>query len=362
MKEKSGDRSNYLSVICETIRNRKPYPLAPENFRYKLDAMEMPYEFDSNLHKRWVEKLSACKLNRYPTGQSILKQKLVEHFDLPDTCDVMPGNGSDELLQILALSILNHQQGLLFLKPDFSMYPIIAQNCGLRYTEIPLRKDFSLDQEAFLSAIERHRPAMIWLSSPHNPTGKEWDSDDIDDIAAASSGLVLIDEAYEAFAQHRNLDKLQRHPNLLISRTFSKVGLAGLRFGVLLGRKELIAELDKLRLPYNINALTQMSIEFALQNQEFFRDKVDNILLERERLYRALEQIDGVFPIPSSANFILLRLSIPADKAYQHLCENNILVKYFAGQASLDQHIRVTIGLPAENNAFLSALQALLRA
>ena len=333
-------------------------PTTPD-CRVKLDAMESPYGFDDAFKQRWLAKLGACEINRYPAGQRRLRERLAHYFDLPSSCDLIMGNGSDELLQIVALSVASRDRRLLCVTPDFSMYPVIARNCGLGYIGVPLGEGFSLDLDAVLAAIEEHRPAMIWLSCPNNPTGRLWDERQLDAIIAAAPGIVLIDEAYAPFSPCHRLGSLADCANLLIVRTFSKVGLAGLRFGALLGRAELIAEFDKLRLPYNTGVLTGAGVEFALDNMRCFDDRVALIRNERGRLYGVLREMAGVKPVESHANFILFEL---ADAAGVHraLYDGGILVKQFGDDPVLRRYLRVTVGTPDENDAFAAALRALV--
>ncbi len=345
--------------IRDEIRAADAYRPSALDVGIKLDAMESPYGFSKDLRIEWLLQLSDCDLNRYPDKQDKLRERLVSHFKLPSDCALLMGNGSDELLQIVAMSVSGHC--LLSVTPDFSMYPIIARNCGLRHVGVPLADGFSLDAQAALAAIEKHRPAAVWLSCPNNPTGKVWDERQLMRIIRHAPGMVLIDEAYAAYSDSSYLDRLAEFDNLLIMRTFSKVGLAGLRFGVLLGRKELIAELDKLRLPYNINALTQSSMRFALEHMAHLNDAAEIVKEERKRLYRGLIKTQGVIPIESRANFILMKFPTNATKIYRKLCEHDILAKHFPNDPALREYLRVTVGTPEENDIFIDTLAAVIQ-
>lgn len=327
----------------------------------KLDAMESPYDLDAGLKARWLQKLRDCEVNRYPSGQQALKEKLAKLTGLPPGCGLLFGNGSDELLQIVALAARGDGACLLSPTPGFSMYPIIARNCGLAFAGVALQApDFALPRDAMLAEMERRRPALVWLAYPNNPTGNLWRRDDVDAVLDAAPGIVLMDEAYSAFASDSYWPSLGRRDNLLVSRTFSKVGLAGLRFGMLAGPADIIAELDKLRLPYNVNVLTGASVEFMVSQMDYFDARAGEICVERERLHGVLQDIAGVRPYPSEANFILLELTrAPAARVFDGLRARGILVKDFAGDEALGNCLRVTVGARAENDAFAAALREL---
>ncbi len=348
--------------IRAEIRAADAYAPTPGDSAVKLDAMESPYGLDAGLKARWLEKLGDCEVNRYPSRQDALREKLAAVTALPEGCGLMFGNGSDELLQIVALAARRRGACLLSPSPGFSMYPVIARNCGLEFAGVALETPgFALRRGAMLEEIERRQPALVWLAYPNNPTGNLWRRDDVDAVIAAAPGIVLMDEAYTAFASDSYWPALGRHGNLLVSRTFSKVGLAGLRFGMLAGPADVIAELDKLRLPYNVNVLTEASIEFMVSHLDYFDAKAAAIRAERERLYTALRGMDGVTAYPSEANFVLIELvRAPAARVFDGLRARGILVKCFPGDGVLDNCLRVTVGARAENDAFVEALAGLV--
>ena len=352
-----------LRLIRKEIRNSSAYVPSDSNVICKLDAMEMPYDLDDDIKNLWLDKLSQCQINRYPTGQADFIERLRLHFSAEQDCGILIGNGSDELLQILAMAVTDPNGSPVYtlaVDPDFSMYPVIAKNCGVQHTAVELKEDFSLDIKAFLQAIERYQPAIVWLSRPNNPTGQVWRSEDIDLIIEHSPGMVLIDEAYHAFFGQSHIDRLGQFDNLLISRTFSKIGLAGLRFGVLLGHSSIISELNKIRLPYNVNSLTQASIEFALDHYDHFERNIELIKQQRQRLYDLLCKTDRVTPLPSATNFILARVECRSvSDLYNKLCAKGILVKHFS-ERMLQQYIRVTVGNEYENDMFIKELREIL--
>jgi histidinol-phosphate aminotransferase len=231
------------------------------------------------------------------------------------------------------------------------------------YVGVPLSaKDFSLDLPAVLKAMEREQPVAVFLAYPNNPTRNLFAADDIEHIIAAAPGLVIVDEAYAPFTDRSFLPRLGEWPNLLVMRTVSKMGLAGLRLGYLSGPAEWIAEIDKTRLPYNINVLTQASAVFALRHKDVLDDQTMRIRKERSRLLDALSAQDGILPYPSEANFVLFRLpDHRAGEVFESLKADGVLVKNLDGShPSLADCLRVTVGRPQENDAFLHALAAAL--
>ncbi len=329
----------------------------------KLDAMENPYHWPQEMVKEWQQRLATAELNRYPdpTAQA-LSSRIREVMGVPDEMGLLLGNGSDEIIQILALALGGPKHTVLAPEPSFVMYRMIAAFSGLDYIGVPLKEDFSLDREAMLSAIEVHNPAVIYLAYPNNPTGNLFAGEDIEAIIEAANGVVVIDEAYHAFAGNSYMQRLGEFDNVLVMRTVSKLGLAGLRLGFMAGPQAWIEQLDKVRLPYNINVLTQLSAEFALQHEDVFDEQTATIRAERTRLFEALEAIDGLSPFPSAANFILFRT--PAGRAaeiFKGIKERGVLIKNMgANEGPLADCLRVTVGAPEENTAFLEALRSSL--
>jgi histidinol-phosphate aminotransferase len=245
-------------------------------------------------------------------------------------------------------------------EPGFVMYKQIAASLGLQFYGIPLQEeDFALDLPAMLSAIKDLQPAIIFLAYPNNPTGNLFDTAAIKQILTTTSGLVVVDEAYAPFTDRSFIGELSGFPNLLVMRTLSKLGLAGLRLGFLLGQPALLDELNKIRLPYNINSLTQATANFALNNDGFLLEQTRQICIERSLVFNALQATPKIKPYPSAANFILFRtLGIPANGVFNSLTQQGILIKNLSRQGGiLENCLRVTIGAPEENKAFLSGLR-----
>ena len=302
-------------------------------------------------------------LNRYPDPQAKEVGAAVRTaFGIPADMAILFGNGSDEIIQMITLALAGPERCLLTVEPGFVMYRMTALSCQLNYVGVPLRPDdFALDQPALLQAIAQHQPAVIFLVCPNNPTGNLFAADDIAAVLQAAPGLVVIDEAYAPFTDTSYLSQLGQYDNLVVMRTVSKMGLAGLRLGLLAGPDDWLHNLNKVRLPYNINSLTQASAVFALQHHTVFTAQAAQIRAERTRLTQAFAALPGVTAYPSQANFVLIRT--PSQQAhiwFQHLQHHGILIKPLQGtHPALHDCLRITVGTPEENDAVLQALQSI---
>jgi len=330
----------------------------------KLDAMENPYLLPVELQEKILEAISGAEINRYPDPDARnLKQSLRGVMDIPEEMEIMLGNGSDELIQIIALAVAHSGKTILAPEPGFVMYKIIADTVGAKYIGVDLNHyDFSLDTEAMLSAIEKHQPAVVFLAYPNNPTGNLFDEDVISKIIHAAPGLVIIDEAYSAFSEKSFMQRLGEFDNLLVMRTLSKSGLAGLRLGILAGPALWLNELDKLRLPYNINTLSQKLAELIMSHYDILEQQAEIICANRSGLFEQLQAIDGVHPWQSSANFILFKsMERSADVISAALLKQGILIKNVSASFPvLEDCLRVTVGTEDENEAFIAALKLAL--
>jgi histidinol-phosphate aminotransferase len=357
-------RARIAQWIRPEIRALHAYHVPPAAGLIKLDAMENPYRWPPAMVDAWLEILREVSLNRYPDpAADALKQGMRAFFGVPADMAVLLGNGSDELLQIIALALAAPGRKALAPQPAFSMYRMISIFAGLEFVGVPLRAgDFALERDAVLAAIAQHRPALVLLDYPNNPTGGLFDAQTVRAVIEAAPGLVVVDEAYQIFSEVTLMDWLRDYPNLLVLRTLSKLGLAGLRLGMLAGRPEWIAELDKIRLPYNINVLTQASAEFALRHRALLEEQAGRIRADREALLASLRACRGLTVYPSRSNFILFRA--PAGRGgeiFAALRERGVLIKNLDGAgAALRDCLRVTVGTPAENQAFMAALSAAL--
>ena len=347
-------------LIRPEILALSAYHVADASGLVKLDAMENPYRLPEALRGELGALLREAAINRYPDPQAPgVQQALRAAFGIGPEYDILLGNGSDELIQILAMALAKPGATLLAVEPSFVMYRMIAGFAGLRYVGVPLKADFSLDDAAMLEAVEREEPALTFLAYPNNPTGNAFDRDAVERIIAASPGLVVVDEAYHAFAGGLSfLDALARFDNLVLMRTVSKLGLAGLRLGYMVGKPAWIGEFDKVRLPYNVNVLTQVAARYALEHAEVLEAQAATLVGERGKLFQALEALPGVQAFESQANFILFRVA-RAKKVFAGLKARGVLIKCLdGGHPLLNDCLRVTVGAPEENEAFLTALAA----
>ena len=356
-------RDRVARWVRPEIRALSAYHVPDASGLIKLDAMENPYTWPAEMVQQWLETLRQAELNRYPDpSASTLKDRLRKAMAVPADADILLGNGSDEIIQMLLLALAGPGQTVVSVEPGFVMYNMIATFAGMNYVGVPLQDDFALDKNALLAAIEEHQPAIVFLAYPNNPTGNLFNASEIETIIRATPGVVIVDEAYHAFADDSFMPKVMDYDNLLVMRTVSKMGLAGLRLGLLAGPPPWLAEFEKVRLPYNINVLTQASAEFALQHAEVLQAQTEQIKKDRVILERALGQIEGLTVYPSRANFILFR--VPADQAgpiFEGLKSRGVLVKNLdkAGGV-LKDCLRVTVGTPEENIAFITALTQVL--
>lgn len=335
------------------------YHVPPSQNLVKLDAMENPYPLPDALRAEIAALVADAAINRYPdAAASELKASIHALLGLSAEMDVLLGNGSDEIIQLLAMAVAKPNATLLSVEPSFVMYKMIATFVGMNYVGVPLTADFELDLNATLVAIAQHQPALIFLSYPNNPTGNLFAASDIETILQAAPGLVVVDEAYYAFASDSFMSRLSRYPNLLVMRTFSKLGMAGLRLGFVAGARAWLAQLDKLRLPYNVGVLPQLVANKLLQHHEVLLQQAEQIKIERTALLQALRGMAGVQAYDSEANFILLRTA-NAGAVFEGIKQRGVLIKNLhGGNPALTNCLRVTVGTPAENAQLLRALAA----
>ena len=348
------------SIFRKEVLTMAAYKVADAKGFIKLDAMENPYSWPEDIKKEWLEALKECQLNRYPDPEARhLALTIRRSNQLSDQFDVLLGNGSDEIIQLLLMA-LPATASVLAPAPGFVMYKQLSDCLGLNYLGMPLLADtFDLDLPAMLAAVKQHQPSVIFLAYPNNPTGNLFSETAILEIIKAAKGLVVIDEAYAPFANASFIDSLDQYENLLVMRTVSKLGLAGLRLGYIIGNPAIIEQLNKIRLPYNINSLTQISADFALSNKILFDQQTQKICAERAVVFKQLNELDGITAYPSAANFILFRApKNRANEIFLSIKEQGVLIKNMSSQGGLlTDCLRVTIGKPEENLAFLAALR-----
>ncbi len=351
-------------LIRPEILTLNTYGVVDPGDLIKLDAMENPWPWPEEIKHAWLQRLEKVSFNRYPDARAMgLRLRLGETMGVPVGMELLLGNGSDEIIQMILLALAKPRAVVMAPTPSFVMYALTAQFVGMEFVPVPLRpKDFMLDIEMMCAAIRKYQPAVIFLAYPNNPTGNLFESDEIETIIQATEGLVVVDEAYHAFAGKSFMPRLPDYKNLLVMRTLSKLGLAGLRLGMLAGDPAWLQEFDKVRLPYNINSLTQASAEFALEHFDFFQQQAARICEERTRLAANMAGLSNIEIWPSAANFILFRVrGKTADDIFQGLRERGVLIKKFDGvDTLLEGCLRVTVGTPQENDVFIKALNGLV--
>jgi histidinol-phosphate aminotransferase len=356
-------RVDPLTLIRPEVRAISAYAVPCAEGLIKLDAMENPYRLPAALAAALGERLAQVAINRYPPAEpAAFKRRLAQAIGLPAGQALLLGNGSDELIHLLIQACAVPGAVVMAPAPGFVMYEMSARFDGCRFVGVPLRADFSLDRAALLAAMAEHRPAVLFVAWPNNPTGKLFDRADVEALLDAAPGLVVIDEAYLPFARDTWLPRLGSDARLLVLRTFSKLGLAGLRLGYLCGDAALLREVDKLRPPYNVNSLTLAAADLLLDHLEVLEAQAAAIRAERDRVGAALAALPGVETFPSAANFLLLRVVDP-DAVFAGLKARGILIKNVArAHPLLAGCLRATIGTPEENEALLAALRESLEA
>ena len=374
---------NLITTLVKTrlrqdIQSMHAYAIQDAAGFIKLDAMENPHRLSEALQAELGKRLGALALNRYPGGRvDVLREALADYAHMPDGYSLMLGNGSDELISLLAMAcdVQPAQNGstqngsmqppaILAPEPGFVMYAMSAKFQGLPFVGVPLTADFELDEAAMLAAIAEHKPAIVYLAYPNNPTANLWDDAVIAKIIEAQGqqgGLVVMDEAYQPFAARSWIDNIrsapEKHAHVLLMRTMSKFGLAGVRIGYMMGHKALIAEVDKLRPPYNISVLNCECALFALEHSEVFKQQALDLIAQRAILLDALAALPGVQFWKSDANMILVRVA-DAAKSFEGMKSRGVLVKNVSKMHPLLANcLRLTVGTADENRQMLAALR-----
>ena len=359
--------------IRQDIVSMHGYAIQDSRGMVKLDAMENPHTLSPDLQAQLGQRLGRLALNRYPGARvDDLRHALAAHAGMPAGYDIMLGNGSDELISLLAMALdlppAQNASGkppvILAPEPGFVMYAMSAQFQGLAYVGVPLMADFQLDEAAMLEAIRLHQPALVYLAYPNNPTASLWNDETITRIIALQGeqgGLVVMDEAYQPFASRSWITPItqrpEQHAHVLLMRTLSKFGLAGVRIGYMLGQKALIDEVNKLRPPYNISILNCECALFALEHASVYQAQAADLIAQRGELLAALAKLPGVTTWPSDANIALIRVP-DAAKTFAGLKAHGVLVKNISKMHPLlSECLRLTVGTADQNRQMLAALE-----
>lgn len=356
-----------MNILRNTIRacvqSTQAYVVANADGMLKLDAMENPNSLPAYMRDELAGRLKDTSLNRYPAPtMPALESALRSSTAIPRGAKVMFGNGSDELIDIVVRACCEPGEVVLSPLPTFVMYGVSAQWAHAKFVGVDLTSNFELHVPDMLKAIERHQPKVIFIANPNNPTGRPFPLGQIKQIIEASNGLVVVDEAYEAFATESFMDQVLQYPNVVVIRTVSKLGLAGIRLGYLVGSGDWVVELDKVRPPYNVNALTRVVAEYVLTNHQVLDEQAAQLVVNRATLSSSLVALGqsmgvNIEPFESKANFVLFRVP-KAQKVFEALKAQGILVKHLSTMHPLlSDCIRVTVSTEQENNEFLKGLR-----
>lgn len=345
-------------LVRPEVFGMSAYHVADAAGMVKLDAMENPYALPESLQRELAQVLSRVALNRYPEPNLPKLCELIRRkMSVPAGMEILLGNGSDELIQLLAIALARDGATMMYPAPTFVVYSMSATFMRMRAVAVPLRDDFSLDADAFIARMRAEKPALVFLAYPNNPTGVLYPEADVLRIIEAAPGVVVLDEAYHVFAGKTFMGALPKYRNLIVMRTVSKLGLAGIRLGYLAAHPEWVRELNKVRPPYNINVLTEAAAMFMLEHLAVLEAQAAEIRAEREKLKLGLTALRGVIVFPSAANFFLVRVADAAE-TYEALRKQGVLVRNL--HPGLSQCLRVTVGTPDENRILLNALKEAL--
>jgi len=347
-----------MQLVKNKVRSLKPYHVENTDCAIKLHANESAFPPPPEILKLFEETFQTCALNRYPDPDcQELKSILSKRYQVP-TEQFMIGNGSDELIQILLQIFCDPGDGVAFPDPTFAMYAIIAQGMGLTAQSFPLDEAWDFSAEKFLEAIQNQPIRIVFFSYPNNPTGNCFSGTEIQKVIENFSGIVVVDEAYYDFSRKSFLTELPKHNNLIILRSLSKIGLAALRVGYGMADPRIIEQVNKVRLPYNSNTLSQLFSAKLLNRFSPIQEQIDRIIGERQRLAEALQGFSALTVYPSDANFILFRENQNSGETFKRLMENGILVRDLGNHPRLANCLRVTVGTQEENDQFIAQMKA----
>lgn len=354
--------SKSMDVIKSSVRNLRAYSLSPDRASVKINQNENPWDAPERIKEETLRRLADRKWSRYPDFIPVSLQERLAKFASWDSDGVLAGNGSNELIQALLMVSVSERKRVLISEPTFALYRQVARVLGGEVLSIPLDSEFQFDVETLLKVIERTSPDVVILCSPNNPTGSQISDDDLRKILSASTGLVVIDEAYHEFSEHSVVPLLNEFENLVVLRTFSKaMALAAFRVGYLLAAPDLVTEIRKALLPYNLNAFSQTAAEVAVELYESeLQPLVKAIIGERDRLFVELKNIQGLEPVSSRANFMIVKSSIGPKRVFDELLQRDILIRDVSKYPMLSEYFRFSVGTPEENDKLIAALKEIV--
>ena len=347
---------NLMDLVCEKIKSLKAYHVETVENGIKLHANENPYPPSPELLKKILARFEKLNLNRYPDPDcKTLKEAISTRIGVP-TNQLVIGNGSDELIQNLMQVFCNEGDTIAFPDPTFAMYAITAKGMGLKVHTFPLNDNWDFKVTPLIEKLNASHARIVFISYPNNPTGNCFSRTEIQKLVENFEGIVVLDEAYYDFSGQSFLSQMKDHNNLVILRSLSKIGLAGLRVGYGIFPSTLVNEINKVRLPYNSNSISQIGATELMNNFETVQKQINSIKEERTRLLDELAKIKSITAFPSDANFILFKASHDGESIYRNLIKNGVLVRNLGAHPRLKNCMRVTIGTKAENDQFLNRL------
>ncbi len=347
-------------IVRKEILSLKPYKAQERDFPVVLDANESPFTLPDGIKKEIVENIDSIAFNRYPDPEGKLLKTSLAAFHGVKPENIVLGNGSDELILYLISAFSKRGFSTLYPVPTFSMYGIISQCLGQNKKEVPLDSNFDIDIDTFLEAVEKMKISLIFLSYPNNPTGNCFSKNKIVKILKSFEGIAVVDEAYGDFSGKTFLPLLKKYKNLIITRTFSKIGLSSLRLGYLIANPEVCEIVEKVRLPFNVNSFSQGCGEIFLKQRKSIDKLINKIVEGREYLYSELKKIKEITPFASEANFILFRVPKKCGFVHEELKKKGILIRNLNTPGLLRDCLRVTVGTSSENQRFIKAIKDII--
>jgi len=346
-------------LVRERVKSLKPYQVENFDCKIKLHANESPFPPSREIASLLKEYADELQLNRYPDPDcKKLKSAISKRLDIP-AGNLVVGNGSDELIQFILQVFCEPGDTITFPDPTFAMYAIIAQGMGVNSAGYPLDEKWDFEAGPFLEFLEEHGAKVVFFSFPNNPTGNCFSAKAIKSVIENFNGIVVVDEAYYDFSSQTFIDKMPENNNLIILKSLSKIGMAGLRVGYGIADPEIIEQFNKVRLPYNSNSISQILSEKLLSDFPEAQKQIDVIKDERERMLKRMSEIETITAYPSDSNFILFRARNDSEKLFRQLADNGILIRNLAGHPRLANYLRVTIGKKEDNDQFLEQVRNL---
>lgn len=348
-----------MSYIKKAIKDLISYKPPDYQCKYKMDANEMPFDIIDEYKMLDGEFLESLHINRYPDPYHKHLVKLISQDLGVKPSEVIAGNGSDELINLIVNTFADVGDYILYPDPSFAMYSVYTHISGAKGIPVALDDNFEYDIDLFIKYIKMYQPKITFLCCPNNPTGTVLKNSDIEKIVLSSEGLVVVDEAYFNYYGTTCVKLIEKYDNLIVLRTFSKIGLAGIRLGYMAASYGIIDDIKKTKSPYNVNSLSQ-ALACEVIQKKLYADKVNYLIEEREKMYLSLIMIKGVKAYKSYANFILIHVD-NANDIFAKLLDRGILVKSFPRESTMKDFMRITVGKSEENEIFICTLKDIMQ-